>query len=611
MRRLLTTLAILLLVLVAGMTALVLLVNPNDFRQYMARQVEQRSGYQLALEGDLRWHVWPQLSIIAGPMTLTAPGAQAAVVTAENMRLDVKLWPLLSHQLAVKQVMLKNAVIRLTPESEARQQDAPVAPAGQPAEVGDNAHWQFDIDRLQVADSLLVWQRADNSQINVRDINLSLTQQDHRQAEITLSSRINRDQRDLAFSLAGQADLSRFPQAISGQIARFDYQLEGAGIPPGGIKGQGSVQASYQQSPASLSLRELSLSANESQLRGEISAQLDETPRYQVALTADRLNLDALSGWQAGDDGSAQRGQTVTSTPVIARVPHLETNELAALAGFDAQIGLQAANLTWRGLQVQQFNLQADNQRGQMALRTLSGTLGQGTFSLPGTLDATGDRVRLALAPVLHQVELTPLLRAAGLPQALSGRFSLTGNLAGEGLTADDVNRRWQGQAEMSMEGARLQGLNIQQLIQQAVARNNGGVQGQDRYERYTEVDRLSAHGDLKEGVIALSNLEAVSPLLTITGAGTLSLPDEQCDVALSTRVTGGWRGDSKLIEALGRTAVPLRIYGPWAQLNYQLKVDEVLRKQLQQEAKRALKEWVEKNRNSADQPLNKLLKHN
>ena len=47
MRRLLTTLIILLVVLVAGMSALVLLVNPNDFRAYMVHQVEKKSGYQL------------------------------------------------------------------------------------------------------------------------------------------------------------------------------------------------------------------------------------------------------------------------------------------------------------------------------------------------------------------------------------------------------------------------------------------------------------------------------------------------------------------------------------------------------------------------------------
>ena len=50
-------------------------------------------------------------------------------MTADNMRLDVALIPLLSHQLRVEQVMLKGAVIQLTPQTEAvRQADAPVAP---------------------------------------------------------------------------------------------------------------------------------------------------------------------------------------------------------------------------------------------------------------------------------------------------------------------------------------------------------------------------------------------------------------------------------------------------------------------------------------------------
>ncbi len=57
MRRFLTTLMILLVVLVDGLSALVLLVNPNDFRDYMVKQVAARSGYQLQLDGPLRWHV--------------------------------------------------------------------------------------------------------------------------------------------------------------------------------------------------------------------------------------------------------------------------------------------------------------------------------------------------------------------------------------------------------------------------------------------------------------------------------------------------------------------------------------------------------------------------
>lgn len=47
-------------------------------------------------------------------MSLTAPGASQPLVSADNMRLDVALIPLISHQLQVNQVMLKGAVIQLT-----------------------------------------------------------------------------------------------------------------------------------------------------------------------------------------------------------------------------------------------------------------------------------------------------------------------------------------------------------------------------------------------------------------------------------------------------------------------------------------------------------------
>lgn len=278
MRRLLTTLAILLVVVVAGMSALVLLVNPNDFRGYMVKKVEQKSGYQLTLEGDLRWHIWPQLSILAGRMTLTAPGAKAPVVSAENMRLDVKLLPLLSHQLFVKQVMLKNAVIRLTPDSEEHSQvDAPIAPAGSGADAADAA-WKFDIDNLRVVDSLLIWQRADNEQINVRDINLTLQQTEKRQARLDISSRVNRDQRDLAFSMAADIDLQQFPHQIGAKVTQFNYQLAGADIPNGGIQGEGNAQVVYQQTPAQIAVNQLNVSANNNQLTGDISASLGRCP---------------------------------------------------------------------------------------------------------------------------------------------------------------------------------------------------------------------------------------------------------------------------------------------------------------------------------------------
>ncbi|BEM76838.1 outer membrane assembly protein AsmA [Serratia marcescens] len=607
MRRLLTTLAILLVVVVAGMSALVLLVNPNDFRGYMVKKVEQKSGYQLTLEGDLRWHIWPQLSILAGRMTLTAPGAKAPLVSAENMRLDVKLLPLLSHQLFVKQVMLKNAVIRLTPDSEEHSQvDAPIAPAGSGADAADAA-WKFDIDNLRVVDSLLIWQRADNEQINVRDINLTLQQTEKRQAQLELSSRVNRDQRDLTFSMAADVDLQQFPRQIGANVTQFNYQLAGADILNGGIQGEGNAQVVYQQTPAQIAVSQLNVSANNSQLTGDISATLGAVPGYVVNLNSTNLDLDALSGWQSSTTTAEQ--PAVTTAPVIASQVDDRQQNLEALRDFNARLNLQAAQVTYRGMNVTQLAVAADNQRGLLTLHTLAGQLAGGDFSLPGTLDARGNKPVISVQPVLNQVELGTVLKAFDMPQMLTGKFSMKGDLTGDRLSSQSFERRWRGTAQLAMQDAQLHGLNIQQLIQQAVARNDNSVRGQDSYQRYTEVKSVSAQASLNQGTVKLSGLTADSPLLALTGAGSIDMPGKQCDMALNVRVTGGWQGRGELIEQLQKTPIPLRVYGPWQQLNYQLQVDQVLRKTLQDRAKDALNKWAEKNKDSREgQDLKKLL---
>lgn len=606
MRRLLTTLVILLVVIIAGMTSLVFLINPNDFRQYMVERVEMKSGYQLAINGSLRWHVWPQLSIIAGQTTLTAPGAKAPVVSAENMRLDVKLWPLLSHQLAVKQVLLKNAVVRLTPDSEENQPDAPVAPST-PTPVAPvtptlEAGWKFDIDKLSVVDSLLIWQRGNDDVINVRDINMQMEKDANRQATLQLSSRISRNQRDLAFTMKAELDMQHYPQAFAANISKFSYQLNGADIPVKGVQGNGAMQASYQRDTDTVTLGQLDLTANDNQVSGTASATLGGSTNYQLDLTANKLDLDALSGWQPKtDEQTTENAPSVTSAPVIARDVDDQPNGLSSLQNFNARLTLKVADLTYRGMKIQNLALNADNQQGQVKLSTFSGIMGSGKFSLPGDMDVTGKQIQVHLMPDVDKIELGDLLAAYGLPKALTGSFSMKGDVNGKGLSAADFARRWQGEGQLSMDNAHLNGINIQQLIQQAVARSSDKVQGLERYDHYSQIDTLKAEGKLADGTLTLTNLQGQSPMVNAKGNGSIDMADQQVDMNLLIRVTGGWKGDSNLINTLKTTDIPLRVYGPWAQMGYQLQVDQVLRRTLEQSARSAIQNWIDKRKDSKE----------
>ena len=601
MRRILTTLMILLVVLVAGLSSLVLLVNPNDFRSYMIKQVAERSGYQLELDGSLRWHVWPRLSILSGRMTLTAPGASAPLVRADNMRLDVALLPLLSHQLQVEQVMLKGAVVQLTPETEAiRDQRAPVAPKGTslPQESGDRG-WSFDIAGLQVIDSVLVFQHESDEQMTVRDIHLQMQQDAGHQATVDFSGRMNRDQRDLSLRFSAAVQAGNYPQSLDAQLSQISWQLQGADLPAQGINGNGSVNVSWQEDAKTLSFNALNLMANDSTLTGKGSVVLGDKPVWSLNLQSDKLNLDNLlvrSDILLG--GGAQQAQSAPNKPrpVIANGVNLPP--YSGLKSFDGSLAMTANQIVWRGLPFTHVTLQADNQRGLLHISQLEGSLAGGQLSLPGTLDARSGTPQAEFQPKLDNIEIGSLLKAFNYPINMTGKLSLAGDFSGSVIDANHFRRDWQGQANLELRDTRTEGLNFQQLVQQAVERSTD-VQAQENYDSATRLDELTTDVDLDSGILALSNMKGKSSLMQMTGKGTLDLMKEEGDLQFGIQVTDGWQGQGKLVDILKSTAIPLRVYGKWEALNYSLQLDQILRRQLQNEAKRRLNDWAERNKNT------------
>lgn len=604
MRRILTTLMILLAVIVAGLTSLVLLVNPNDFRAYMVHEVAERSGYQLELDGPLRWHVWPQLSILSGRMTLTARGAEEPVIRADNMRLDVALLPLLSHQLQVKQVMLKGAVIQLTPKTEAvRDSAAPVVPHDNTLPLApEDRGWSYDVRQLQVADSVLFFQHENGEQVTVRDIRLQMEQDENHRATVDFSGRVNRDQRDLALNFSATVQGGDYPHSLKADFSQLSWQLRGAELSPDGINGQGSLQASWQEDSKTLRFDNLNLMASGSTLTGNGSVVLGERPDWSLDLHATTLNLDSLlaSSSPATDSSASQQGQSQTRPlrPVIADSD--EREDYQSLRGFTGRMALSADQLQWRGLNFTHVQSEISNKQGLLTVSKMQGSLDGGQLSLPGTLDARGDTPQATFQPALQNVEIGSLIKAFNYSLSLTGKLSLTGEFSGARIDADDFRRRWQGQAQIQMTDTRTEGLNFQQLVQQAVERSTN-VRAQENYDNATRLDAVSSQLTLDNGLVTLNRVQGQSDVMAMTGEGQLDLQKENCDMRFNVRVLGGWKGEGKLIDRLKQTAIPLRIYGDWQSLSYSLQVDQILRKQLQDEAKQRLNDWVERNKGSKE----------
>ncbi|ELZ5941125.1 outer membrane assembly protein AsmA [Providencia vermicola] len=602
MKRFLTTLVILLVVIVVGLTALVMLVNPNDFRQYLVEKVEKKSGYQIDFKGDMRWHVWPTLSIITGPVSITAPNASQPVLSAENMRLDVELWPLLSHHLSVEQIVVDGAVIRHTPESEPQMNaNSPIAPAGNQRTPNspEKNQWLLDIEKVEISNSLVIW-KTQNDEYNLRNIDLSLNKSDKRKISAKFSGNLNKNQQELRFDARAELDLSQLSHQINGQLTQFDYTFTGVDLPEGGITGQLTSDFAYiKDNIATASLHNIAIKANDSDLTGHVEAKLGAIPDINVQLSSQTLNLDKLIGAPNSSTAANSSNETNLSTrvgvkPVISG-KETQKYDLSNLKSFTGNINLNIENLVYRGMAVNAVKFAAQNQAPQLTISQLEGQAFNGQFSLPVSINYSNIPAQVTAKPNIQNINLTPLLKAFNMPEKLSGIVTINADLSGPGYDDYAVKNLWQGPVNFSLQNARLAGLNIPLLIQQSISRVTNKINAPVNTGNYTEVEQFTVNGRLNKGTINIASMNATSPLISITGQGWANVPAETLDVNLGVQITQGWGGDSRFIQQLQSMTIPLRIYGGWSNLQYQLNVERLLRNELKTQAKEALGNFLKK----------------
>jgi AsmA protein len=105
---------------VAGLLAVWLLVNPNDYKGRIAAAVQESTGRDLVLKGDIKLSVFPWISLELGPASLgNPPGFGAEPFLAFNhAAVRVRLFPLLAKRLDIDRVELDGLDLRLRKNAE-------------------------------------------------------------------------------------------------------------------------------------------------------------------------------------------------------------------------------------------------------------------------------------------------------------------------------------------------------------------------------------------------------------------------------------------------------------------------------------------------------------
>lgn len=107
------------LVLLA-LVAVLVLVDPNDYRDDIERRVQEATGRKLTIAGEIDLALYPWIALDVGRVELGNPAGfgTSPFLKAERMRVGAKLLPLLSKRLEVRRVAIDGLEVALVTRAD-------------------------------------------------------------------------------------------------------------------------------------------------------------------------------------------------------------------------------------------------------------------------------------------------------------------------------------------------------------------------------------------------------------------------------------------------------------------------------------------------------------
>ncbi len=252
--------------IVLVMIGLVLFFDPNDYKTEISAAVEQATGRQLTLEGDLELDVFPRLRITIGAAELAnaAGFADEPFASIEGAGLAVGLLPLLSRRIEIDEARLEGLVLNLARDGQGRSnwQDLGGAGAPEPAsptgeDSSGDAALELNVEAVVISQAEINWSdEVAGSQWQLGDFNLDATGFGPGTAfPLSMDFSLTGDEVSVAVTASMEATLG----LADDRYRLEDLEIEFVGEGPAWPGGQGEVDLSFGAFEADLQAETLSL----------------------------------------------------------------------------------------------------------------------------------------------------------------------------------------------------------------------------------------------------------------------------------------------------------------------------------------------------------------
>ena len=620
MKKFLIGLGVVIVLLVAAVFVVPPLIPADTYKAQIIDRVEAATGRTVRIDGPIKLSVLPVLGFAADKVSLAnAPGrSPEQMITLDKLNVSIGLFPLLRGDLVVNSFVLDKPVIALSVDKNgvpnwqfavktaASQARAPAAPSsstsppgpaasgGAPisgvslsnvrisdgqatyADARSGASYKLDAINMTVslpslsspmkADGSLVWNQEKVSlTLNIADPNAFLggkpTAVDTKVSSAPITLGFKGQLASDKAGMGGRGNVDLDVPSVRKLAAWAGTPLTAPGSGYGPLKISGAVNVAGRK--AEFSNASLSLDA----LKGTGDFKYDGTgkrPYVNARLAMGTLDVNPYLPPESAAGAPAAPAKPAAPASAQSHEWSDAPIDVSPLRAANADLDLSVNGLIYRKIKLGKTHLAVALKDGKLVsdLTDMAAYQGHGKSKL--TLDASQNVPALALNFDLTGFQANPFLKDFMDMDRLEGTANANLDVTGRGGSQRALVSSLNGAGKVQFANGAIRGLDLASMVRNVTSAFTGAQASQQK----TDFSELGGTFTIKNGILTNTDMAMESPLLRVTGKGTVDIPKQSVDYRVDPKMVASLQGQGGKSN-LGGIGVPVLIQGPWDNLSY------------------------------------------
>ncbi|WP_293329276.1 AsmA family protein [Parvibaculum sp.] len=613
MSRVIAILAGIIVILIAVVVAVPMFIPMETYKSQIQKIAQQQTGRELKIGGDISLSFFPSIGVEVNDVAFAnASWAKAPeMATMKSMHVSLKLMPLFSGNVEVDSFTLKDPTIHLevrkdgTPnwQFEAAQatQAAPAesAPSTSETSAGGSSLNEVKLGDVSISGGTATYTNAQTgAAYSFKNVNLDLSLpslDDPFKAKGSVvwnGDEINVDlaaERPRALTEGGETPVSLSVsspklkttykgvcQVIGGVAFTGDVSVDvpsvrklaawaGNPMPAGNGFGPLSITGKAKGVGDRYSFQNAKVSFDGMNANGNLTVRTGGArPRIGGDLTVDKIDVNTYSAGGAGSGGSSSGGASSGSggdagwstAPI----------DFSALKAVDADLALKAGKILVQDIEIGESAVDVKLNNGvlnaNLTRLALYGGAGNGTLKVNGARSTPQIGANFNISGVQAQ----PLLQAAAGFNRLTGSTAMNIAVTTAGKSQKAMVNALNGKGAFKFTDGKIKGVDLANLVRTVLSATKSGWDAGGSKD--TDFSELSGSYTITRGTLKNDDLRLMSPLIRVTGSGTVDMPAKTLNYRVEPKLVGTLEGQGGTTDAKG-IQVPILIRGPWSKPSF------------------------------------------